>query len=366
VPPDSLRIAMLAPPWIPVPPPAYGGIESVLALLCDALVARGHEVELFCTPGSRSCAHVRSLLDAPHPDRIGYAVFEVDHVARAFAAIDAAAAEGRPFDVIHDHNGFAALAMADRIETPLIHTVHGPFRREVCAFYAQHAAKGRLVCLSRAQASGAPAGVEIDAVVPNPIDVDAWSPCVERGDYLLWVGRMTPEKGPHRAIEVARTCGRRLVLAGPVQPGFERFFERDVEPHLDGHLIRYIGEVGGRDKQRLFAEALAFLMPIRWPEPFGMVMVEAFAAGTPVLAFGEGSAPEIVEHGRTGFLVRDEDEMAAAVAEVAALDLERCRAAARQWAPERIAAKYEEVYRRALDGDTVRDVRDVAATAATA
>jgi glycosyltransferase involved in cell wall biosynthesis len=359
-----LRIAMLAPPWIPVPPPAYGGIEAVLALLCDALVARGHDVELLGAPGSRSRARVRALLDAPHPDRIGAAVYEVDHVARAFAAIDAAAADGAPFDVVHDHNGFAALAMADRVEAPLVHTVHGPFRGEVCAFYAQHGAKGDLVCLSRAQAAGAPAGVEVAAIVPNPIDVDAWPPCVQRGDSLLWVGRMTPEKGPHRAIEVARACGRRLILAGPVQPGFERFFERDVEPYVDGHLIRYVGEVGGADKQRLFAEALAFLMPIRWPEPFGMVMVEAFAAGTPVLAFDEGSAPEIVEHGRTGFLVRDEQEMAAAVADVAALDPRGCRAAARQWAPERIAAAYEDVYRRAIGGDTVTDVRDVAITAA--
>ena len=355
---------MLAPPWIPVPPPGYGGIESVLALLCDALVARGHDVELLCAPGSRSRAHVHVLLDAPHPDRIGAAMFEVDHVARAFAAIEAAAAEGTPFDVVHDHNGFAALAMADRIATPLVHTVHGPFPREVCAFYARHGAKGRLVCLSRAQAATAPAEVEIDAVVPNPIDLDAWSPCSQRGDYLLWVGRMTPEKGPHRAIEVARAAGRRLVLAGPVQPGFERFFERDVAPHVGGHLIEYVGEVGGADKRRLFAEALAFLMPIRWPEPFGMVMVEAFAAGTPVLAFGEGSAPEIVDHGRTGFLVRDEQEMAAAVADVAALDPRRCREAARQWAPAAIAAAYEQVYRRAAGGDTVSDVRDVATTPA--
>jgi glycosyltransferase involved in cell wall biosynthesis len=359
-----LRIAMLAPPWIPVPPPAYGGIESVLALLCDALVARGHDVELFSAPGSRSPARVRPLLGEPHPDRIGYAVYEADHVARAFAAIDAAAAEGRPFDVVHDHCGFTALAMADRIAAPLVHTVHGPFRRELCGFYAHHGGKARLVCLSRAQAGDAPDGVEIDAIVPNPIDVDAWSPCVQRGDSLLWVGRMTPEKGPQRAIEVAHATGRPLVLAGPVQPGFERFFAEQVEPRIDGRAVRYVGEVGGADKQRLFAEALAFLMPIRWPEPFGMVMVEALAAGTPVLAFREGSAPEIVEHGRTGFLVGDEAEMAAAVAEVAALDPARCREAARRWAPERIAAAYEEVYRHALGGDTEDDVRDVAISAA--
>lgn len=360
-----MRIAMLAPPWIPVPPPGYGGIESVLALLCDALVARGHDVELLSAPGSRSRARVRPLLEAPHPDRIGVAAFEADHVACAFAEVDAAAAAGAPFDVVHDHSGFTALAMADRLATPLVHTVHGPFGGSACGFYRRHGGKGRLVCLSGAQAEDAPADVAIDAVVPNPIDVDAWPPCTQRGDYLLWVGRITPDKGPHRAIEVARVAGRPLVLAGPVQRGNEHFFAQQVEPLIDGHAVRYVGEVGGADKQRLFAEALAFLMPIRWPEPFGMVMVEALAAGTPVLAFREGSAPEIVEHGATGFLVADETEMAAAVADVRALDLAHCRAAARRWAPDAVAARYEQVYRRAAGAATVGDdVRDVAITAA--
>jgi glycosyltransferase involved in cell wall biosynthesis len=344
-----LRIAMLAPPWIEIPPPAYGGIESVVALLCEALVARGHRVELLCAPGSRSPAHVRPLLPAAQPRRIGEAQFEADHVACAFAAIDAAARARAPFDVVHDHCGFTALAMADRLDTPFVHTVHGPFRDGVEDFYARHAAKGRIVCLSQAQARAAPPNVAIEAVVPNPIDLAAWPPTERKGDFLLWVGRLTPEKGPHRAIEVARRARRPLVLAGPVQPGYKEFFATCVEPHVDGSAVRYVGEIGGEKKRRMFGEALAFLMPIRWPEPFGMVMVEALAAGTPVLAFSEGAAPEIVEHGETGFLVRDEAQMAEAVAEAARLDPRRCRAAVGRWAPRHVAAAYEAVYRAAME-----------------
>ncbi len=362
-----LRIAVLAPPWIPVPPPGYGGIESVIALLCDALVAHGHRVELFCAPGSRSSATVRPLLARSHADSIGRALFEADHVARAFAAVDSAAHTGEPFDVVHDHCGFTALAMADRLASPLVHTVHGPFDEDTSAFYARHGVNGKLVCISRAQAGDAPEGAHISAVVPNPIDVRSWPLGDRKGEYLLWVGRMVPEKGPHRAIKVARAAGRPLVLAGPVQPGFERFFATEVEPHLDGRMVRYVGEVGGVQKQRLFAEAFAFLMPIRWPEPFGMVMVEALAAGTPVLAFAQGSAPEIVDHGETGFLVDDEDEMAALVEKAASIEPERCRqTVAQRFAPDRVAAAYEAVYRdAAVRGvDSRHDVSELVAEAA--
>jgi glycosyltransferase involved in cell wall biosynthesis len=340
-----MRIAMLAPPWIPVPPPGYGGIESVVGLLCEALVARGAEVELFCAPGSRSTATVRPLLAGAHPDRIEHAIFEADHVARAFAAIDAAAP---PFDIVHDHCGFTALAMADRLATPLVHTVHGPFDGDAAAFYAHHAAKAALVCLSHTQAQSAPLGVDVAAVVPNPIDAAVWPPLRAKRGYLLWIGRMHPFKGPHRAIAVARSAGRPLVLAGPVQPGFEEFYSACVAPHVDGEDVVYVGEVGGARKHELFAGAHALLMPIRWPEPFGMVMVEALAAGTPVIAFASGAAPEIVDHGETGFLVDDENEMAAVVEAAGELDPACCRArVAERWTPNAVAAAYESVYRRA-------------------
>lgn len=357
-----LSIAVLAPPWIPVPPPAYGGIESVIALLSAELVRRGHDVQLFCAPGSHSTAQVHPLLEEPQPEVIGSAQFEADHVARAFSVIDERGKSRNPFDVVHDHCGFTALAMADRITTPLVHTIHGPFTREMAAFYRRHGAKGRLVCISRSQARAAPAAVKIDAVVPNPVEIPIEPVSSRRGEYLLWMGRITPEKGPHRAIEVARAAGRPLILAGPVQRANERFFAEQIKPHVDGRSVRYVGEVGGVVKQRLFAQAHAFLMPIRWAEPFGMVMIEALAAGTPVIAFRQASAPEIVDHGTTGFLVEDEQEMAAAVSRVTTLDPARCRAAASRWSPAAIAARYESVYRRTIDSAATGYVGDLAIT----
>jgi len=339
---------MLAPPWIPVPPPAYGGIEEVVRLLCDGLAAARHDVTLFAPPGSHSAADVAPVLEEPHPDEIEKAKFEVDHVARAFAAIDAAAEEGRPYDVIHDHTGHSALAMADRVGTPLVHTLHGPFDEAACRFYAQHGRKACIVAISQAQLDDAPAEMGGGRVVPNPIEIGEWPFRADKDDYALWIGRMSPDKGPHRAITAAREAGVRLVLAGPVQPGQESFFASEVEPHLDGDGIEYVGEADGDAKRALYQGARALLMPIRWPEPFGLVMVEALASGTPVIAFPEGSAPEVVEDGRTGFVVDDEHAMAAAVARLGEIDPEDCRRSCEErFSVAAVVRAYEDVYRDA-------------------
>jgi glycosyltransferase involved in cell wall biosynthesis len=343
-----LRVAVLSPPWIPIPPPGYGGIEVVLDLLCQALVRRANDVTLFAPPGSRSEATVVSPLAESHPDEIEHSLHESDHVARTFEMVEDGEPGGRPYDVIHDHCGFAAVAMADRVGPPLVHTLHGPLDAPcVHSFYDHHGHKVTAVALSAAQAERAPAGLAVEAVIPNPIDVSSWPLVGRKDDYLLWIGRMTDDKGPQRALEAARRCGANLVLAGPVQPGQEDFFEAEVEPHLQSPSVSYVGEVGGRAKQDLFAHARALLMPIRWPEPFGMVMVEALATGTPLIAFPEGSAPEIVEDGVNGFLVDDEQEMAAATARLSSIDPRACRESARRFDSDRIAARYEQVYRLA-------------------
>jgi glycosyltransferase involved in cell wall biosynthesis len=317
---------MLAPPWIPVPPPAYGGIEQVIALLSGALMERGNSVTLFAAPGTESRAQVMSPLEHPHPDEIEMSLYEADHVASAFALIEEA---DSPFDVLHDHCGFAAFAFADRIDVPVVHTLHGPFTPETTAFYARHGHKARAVALSRYQAEQAPRELEIAAVIGNPIVVDDFPFRDDKDDYLLWIGRMNRDKGPDRAIAAAREADVPLVLAGPVQPGNEEFFASEVEPHLDGDRVRYIGEVG-EEKSDLYAGARAFLMPIRWAEPFGLVMTEAMACGTPVIAYPEGSAPEIVIDGETGFVVDGEHEMAEAVGRLGEIDPHRCRESARE------------------------------------
>ena len=335
-----MKVAMLAPPWIPVPPPGYGGIEQVIALLAAELTERGNEVTLFAAPGTRSRAQVQSPLEDPHPEDIEMSLYEVDHVASTFARLEQA---DTPFDVLHDNCGFTAFAFADRVDTPVIHTLHGPFTDDTTAFYRRHGHKARAVALSRYQADQAPAELDVVAVIGNPIVVDDFPFGADPGDYVLWIGRLDPDKGPNRAIAAAQEAGAELVLAGPVQPGQESFFEHEVEPHLDDR-IRYVGEVGD-EKRDLYAKARALLMPIRWPEPFGLVMTEAMACGTPVIAFPEGSAPEIVRDGETGFVVDDEREMAEAIARVGELDRERCRESARErFDVSAVAEAYESAY----------------------
>jgi glycosyltransferase involved in cell wall biosynthesis len=292
-----------------------------------------------------SSAKVVTLLDEAHPDEIERSLYEVDHVVRAFAAVEAAAHRGR-FDVVHDHCGFTALALADRIDTPFVHTLHGPFTSSTAAFYAYHGHKAALVSISRAQLAWAPRGLEPLCSIPNPIDLGAWALQERKGDYLLWVGRMTPEKGPHRAIVAARAAGVRLVLAGVIQAGQQVFFDREIAPHIDGDRVRFVGEVGGSVKRSLFANARGLLMPIRWNEPFGMVMVEALACGTPVIAFPEGAARELVVHGQTGYLVDGERAMADAVSNLPRIAPRACRA----WVAEHcdvdvVASAYAETYR---------------------
>ena len=339
-----LHVAMLAPPWISVPPPGYGGVESVVSVLTEALVRRGNAVTLFCAPGSASSASVVSLLHESHPNEIERSLYEVDHVARAFQEIDLAPGDGR-FDVVHDHCGFTALAMADRLDTPLVHTLHGQFTASTAAFYAHHAHKAALVGISQAQFASAPAGIDALMRFPTPsicrtgrCESTRTIPAVDRQDDC--------REGPHRAIAAARAAGVPLILAGVIQPGQQAFFDREVAPHLDGERVRFVGEVGGSVKRSLFACARALLMPIRWEEPFGMVMIEALACGTPVIAFPEGAARELVLHRQTGFLVADEQAMATAVGELPGIAARDCRA----WVAEHcdmdvVAAAYQATYR---------------------
>ncbi|MDA0140934.1 glycosyltransferase [Solirubrobacter deserti] len=337
-----LRIALLAPPWRPVTPTSDGAVEAALASLADALVAAGHDVTLYAAPGSRSLARIVSVLDRAHEREVGSSMVEADHAACAFAAIERAELDGMPFDLVHDHSGWTALAMADRLAVPVVHTVHRPFDEATRDWYRAHGAKAALVCLSRAHAAAGPAGVRVDAVVPNPVEVVS----AAKDDFLLWVGRIAPGTGADRAIRVARAAGRPLVLAGAVEREAEAYFSEAIAPHVEGPQVTHVSDLGGARKRELLRRARAILMPTMWVEPFGMTMVEAMAAGTPVIAAPRGSALEVIDDGRTGVFVNDEAELAAALDRVDAIDLDRCRARAEErFGPKAVAQRYAAVYR---------------------
>ena len=220
-----MKVAVIAPPWIEVPPKSYGGIEAVVALLVEHLIALGHDVTLFCSPGSRSKATMVNLLGRSYEDQIGKSLFETDYVLQALEYIK----EQGDFDVIHDHTTMA-VALAKYCKTPLVHTMHNGHADERGDYYGRHGGYANLVAISQAQKKTAPKSIKVSGVVPNPIDVTEWIFKDHKRPYALWMGRFDPIKGAHLAIFAARIAQIPLLLAGPIQPGQERYFEPKSSP----------------------------------------------------------------------------------------------------------------------------------------
>ena len=339
-----MRVAMLSPVWFPVPPGAYGGIEAIVSLLTEGLVTRGVDVTLFASGDSRTAArHVYVFEEAPS-DRIGETFWELNHALACLEQLE-------EFDLVHDHTGLLGLTLVGLTGTPLIHTVHGPLDGEAGDMYRAACKVTRrvgLVSLTCAQRSPLPKLPWV-ANIDNAIDLELYPFDPRPGDGLLFLGRMSPDKGAHRAIDVARRTGRPLRIVGKCrEPAEQEYFEREIEPLLDAQ-IEYLGEVSHEEKCRLLSEAQALLVPIEWEEPFGLVMIEAMASGTPPIAFNRGSVPEVIDHGRTGIIVDDLAEMAAAVEHAARLDpLELRREAEQRFSPERMVDNYLAAYERHL------------------
>ena len=344
-----MRIAQLAPTYERVPPAAYGGTELIVHLLTEELVRRGHDVTLFASGDSVTTARLQSV--TPMPIRYGDVNDGLRHaeylqLANAQACFLAAAAG--EFDIVHNHAGVEGLVLAAASRTPVLTTNHNPFVPQTQPIWdaypwAHHA-------VSAASAATFPSRGALPPI-HHGIDVDSFSFGPQPKGYLLFLGRFMPDKGAMRAIEAARLADRRLILAGKVDTADVEHFTHDIEPAIDGDQIRYVGEADADTKRRLLAGADALLFPIEWDEPFGLVMIEALASGTPIIGFRRASVPEIVDDGVTGFVVDDVAAMAAATKRLAELDRRACREEAeRRFTVDRMADDYVRHYAMVRDG----------------
>ena len=334
-----MRIGLIAPPWVPVPPVRYGGTEQVVDDLARGLTRLGHDVRLF-TVGESTCPVSRDWYFEKAVDAIGTTVAESAHVLSAYQALG-------DVDVIHDHTILGPL-VAGRLPDlpPVVTTNHGPFTADARVIFQQTARTAAVVAISQSQRASAPE-VSVAAVILHGIDLDAHAYGDGDGDYLLFVGRMSPDKGVHRAIRVARRAGRRLVVISKMREPEEcRYYEQVVRPLL-GEDVELLEGPSAPDRIAMLRAATAVLNPICWPEPFGLVMAESLACGTPVLAFPNGAAPEIVDDGTTGYLCADESDMVSALSRVGSIDRRACRAAAEQrFGMMRMATDHERLYER--------------------
>jgi glycosyltransferase involved in cell wall biosynthesis len=342
----AIRIAVLSPAWFPVPPTRYGGIEAVVSLLADGLVEAGHDVTLFASGDSKSPAKLVSAFSEAPSSRIGTASADLLHALTCLERAD-------DFDVINDHSGPLAAAVGCATDTPVVHTVHGPLGGEPGVIYqllANASHRLNLISISMNQRNPKP-DLPWVANCPNALDLGAYSVGDHDAGYLLFLGRMCAEKGAHRAIEIARAAGLPLKLAGKKQDVAEReYFDKYVAQGLGGD-IEYLGEVSQSEKLELLQDARATLFPIEWEEPFGLVMIESMACGTPVIATRRGAVPEVVGEGRGGIIVERHSEMVGALAEAEKIDPADCRRYVEEkFSAARMVADYVAAYEGVTGG----------------
>lgn len=341
-----MRIAELTAPWLAVPPKGYGGIEWVVSLVADGLVAVGHDVTLFASGDSRTSAKLEYIFEqAPGSAFINDITLDATHTM--FALRDAASR----FDVLHVHSPFSALAAAAETPVPAVHTLHGSFTPDMSRLYAQIADRAWFVAISEAQRRNNES-LRYAGVVYNGIDLDRYPFTTHKDDYLLFLGRAAPEKGWRRAVETALLTGLRLISAVKIaHPTEEEEWQTYIKPMLpEGSEV--LGEIPHDQKAALLANARAVLFPIDWDEPFGLVMTEAMACGTPVIATPRGSVPEVIVDGETGWIVDVDGYAEQAADRLASLDPiapAACRDRVRRlFSKEAMVAGYERIFTEVL------------------
>jgi glycosyltransferase involved in cell wall biosynthesis len=338
-----MRIGLIAAPWIPVPPPNYGGTELVVDHIARGLAARGHDVRLFTLPQS-TCPVEREWVLPKAAEPMGFTVPEAQHVLAAYKAFD-------DVDVIHDHTvlGPALAAGHKHPDIPVVFTNHNLVTPQTRPLLHAAAAAGSLVAISHDQFSRDP-DVEVTDVIHHGIDLSRYPFGPGGGRYALFIGRMNPDKGPERAIRIARAAGMPLTMVVKMwEPGEKAFFTEVVEPMLGPDIDLRLSSTYEQTLE-LLRHAEALVNPISWHEPFGLVMPEAMSCGTPVLAFARGAAPEIIRHGVTGWLGADETDLAKALTRVRDFDRAACRQLVEtRFSLQRMARDHERLYRRLIN-----------------
>lgn len=347
-----MRIAQISPLWERVPPFRYGGIELIVKLLTDELVRRGHQVTLFASGDSITNAKLHSVHDKAL--RLDSSIQEPDIYHQMILA-DVYQEAYANFDIIHSHIGYAALPYSGFVKTPTVHTLHGAFTSDATKIHRRFSEQP-LISISSSQREPC---LDLNYVhtVYNGIDtlVYPFYPQPVEPAYLAFIGRISPQKGAVEAIQIARATGLTLKMAGKVDVVDADYYREKVEPLIDGEQIQYLGEISHEDKVRLLGEATVTLFPITWREPFGLVMIESMAAGTPVIAMNLGSVPEVIVDGKTGFVCDSVDKMIEMVPKATKLDRQTCREyVVSRFSVESMTDGYEKAYSMILNSTQSR------------
>ena len=335
-----MRIAVLSPISWRTPPRHYGPWESVVSLLTEELVRLGLDLTLFATGDSQTSGKLVAVCPRPYSedDSVDPKVAECLHISEVFE-------RAADFDLIHNHYDFLPLTYSALVKTPVVTTIHGFSSPSIIPVYKKYNAQSHYVAISEADKSP-----ELDyiATIHHGIDMARFPFLGAEGEYLLFFGRIHPHKGVREAIDVAQRVGIKLVIAGIIQD--QDYFAAEVEPHIDGKTVEYLGSVGPDQRADVLGHALALLHLISFEEPFGLSMVESMACGTPVIAYARGSIPEIIRHGETGYIVEDIEHAVNAVANVRSIDRSACREDVEQrFSHTRMARDYVDAYEKILN-----------------
>jgi glycosyltransferase involved in cell wall biosynthesis len=342
-----MKIAQVSPLYESVPPKLYGGTERVVSYLTEELVRQGHDVTLFAS--GDSVTRARLVPCSPRSLRLDEGC--IDQLAHHYVMLEKVFQQADDFDMVHFHIDYMHFPLSSRYELPQVTTLHGRLDiPDLVPLYEQFMDMP-VVSISNSQRAPLP-WLNWVGTVYHGLPENLYTLHESRGDYLAFLGRISPEKRVDRAIEIAKRVDMKLRIAAKVSDADRAYFEQEIEPLLDHPLVEYIGEIGETDKDEFLGNAYAMLFPIDWPEPFGIVMTEAMACGTPTIAYRHGSVPEVLDDGITGYLCKNLDEAVRAVERAANFDRRRCRAVFEErFSARRMAHDYLDLYRETLEGE---------------